>query len=94
MFSGNCLCGKTTVSIPSESVNYVRSIATCHCTDCQEWSGNSCGASIFVPKRDVQLSGPLREYAYKVDSMFRLDFQLSCQDVTIDSFRSPYLLHN
>lgn len=42
-------------------------MSTCHCTDCQEWSGSSNGLHFEPLVGDVSFEGSIKEYVYQTD---------------------------
>ncbi|KAJ7236588.1 Mss4-like protein [Mycena haematopus] len=58
---GKCLCGQTTIELNSTHTDQI----VCHCTDCKQTSGSAFSTNILVPKKDVVISGPVKEYTIK-----------------------------
>jgi len=40
----------------------------CHCTDCKQTSGSAFSTNVLAPKKDVTISGPIKEYTIKAAS--------------------------
>ncbi|KAK7050097.1 GFA domain-containing protein [Favolaschia claudopus] len=61
---GHCLCGQTTIELASTHAEQI----VCHCTDCRETSGSAFSTNVLAPKKDVKITGPVKEYNIKVPS--------------------------
>ncbi|KAJ7144211.1 Mss4-like protein [Mycena epipterygia] len=61
---GSCLCGQVTVELASTHKDQV----LCHCSDCRQSSGSAFSANVLAPKKDVTITGPIKEYSMKVPS--------------------------
>ncbi|KAJ7802174.1 Mss4-like protein, partial [Mycena leptocephala] len=55
---GACLCGQTTVEL--KSTHPAQTV--CHCTDCRQTSGSAFSINVLAPKKDVTITGPVKEY--------------------------------
>ncbi|KAJ7272176.1 Mss4-like protein [Mycena rebaudengoi] len=62
--SGSCLCGQTTIQLNSTHKEQI----VCHCLDCKETSGSAFSTNVLAPKKDVKITGPVKEYSVKVPS--------------------------
>ncbi|KAJ3521263.1 hypothetical protein NMY22_g12386 [Coprinellus aureogranulatus] len=58
---GECLCGKTTVTIANGD-NFKDQIL-CHCWDCKQTSGAPFSSNVLAPKKDTTIEGPVKEYS-------------------------------
>ncbi|KAJ7272172.1 Mss4-like protein [Mycena rebaudengoi] len=56
--NGSCLCNQTKIKIDSTHTEQI----VCHCRDCKETSGSAFGTSVLALKKDVTITGPVREY--------------------------------
>ncbi|KAJ7923598.1 Mss4-like protein [Mycena leptocephala] len=63
---GACLCGQTTIELKSTHPAQVRIV--CHCTDCRQTSGSAFSTNVLEPKKDVTITGPVKEYSIKAAS--------------------------
>ncbi|KAJ7027168.1 Mss4-like protein [Mycena alexandri] len=61
---GSCLCGQTTIELASTHEEQI----VCHCTDCRQTSGSAFSTNVLAPKKDVTISGPVKEYSVKAPS--------------------------
>ncbi|KAJ6622091.1 Mss4-like protein [Mycena sp. CBHHK59/15] len=80
--TGSCLCGQTTISLNSTHTDQVcfypanltitsgqlSSQIICHCTDCRQTSGSAFSTNVLAPKKDVTITGPVKEYSIKAAS--------------------------
>ncbi|KAF7293825.1 GFA domain-containing protein [Mycena chlorophos] len=65
MHKGSCLCGETTVELGGS--DFTEQIV-CHCTDCRQTSGSAFSTNILVPKKDVTITGPVKQFDMKAAS--------------------------
>ncbi|KAF5348890.1 hypothetical protein D9756_009823 [Leucocoprinus leucothites] len=63
--SGSCLCGQTKIEITGESFTQQ---VICHCTDYRHTSGSAFSANIIVAKKNLTITGPVKEYTSPADS--------------------------
>ncbi|CAK5283680.1 unnamed protein product [Mycena citricolor] len=56
--TGSCLCGLTAIELSTTEISQV----LCHCVDCRRTSGSAFSGNILVPKKDVRITGPTKEY--------------------------------
>ena len=63
---GQCLCGKTTVTI-TNGENFKDQLL-CHCWDCKQTSGSAFSVNILAPKKDVKIEGAVKQYDAKAAS--------------------------
>ncbi|KAF7348995.1 GFA domain-containing protein [Mycena venus] len=61
---GACLCGQTTIELNSTHPEQI----VCHCLDCKQTSGSAFSTNVLAPKKDVTISGPVKEYNIKAAS--------------------------
>ncbi|KAJ7617962.1 Mss4-like protein [Roridomyces roridus] len=61
---GSCLCGQTTIELASTFAEQI----VCHCTDCRQTSGSAFSTNVLAPKKDVTITGPVKEYNIKAAS--------------------------
>ncbi|KAK7050103.1 GFA domain-containing protein [Favolaschia claudopus] len=61
---GRCLCGQTTIEFASTHTEQT----VCHCTDCRETSGSAFSINVLALKKDVKITGPVKEYNSKLPS--------------------------
>ena len=67
-------------------VVYLNVKAACHCIDCQQSTGASNVLNIELPRGDVELKGPIKEFSYAVGSVPQRSHGdsrevLSCHDI-------------
>ncbi|MBM2805457.1 MAG: aldehyde-activating protein [Deltaproteobacteria bacterium] len=63
-FSGGCICGAVRYECSAEPVVS----GFCHCRDCQRETGSGFGATLFVPRNAVRITGEVKYYDGKGDS--------------------------
>ncbi|KAF9445427.1 hypothetical protein P691DRAFT_777585 [Macrolepiota fuliginosa MF-IS2] len=63
--SGSCLCGQTKIEIGGESA---KAQIICHCIDCRQAGGSAFSGNIVVSQKDVEITGPVKEYTSLADS--------------------------
>ena len=61
---GGCQCG----SVRYEIVGRLARAYACHCRDCQKQSASAFSISIPVPRKNLQLLGPLASFDKRSDS--------------------------
>ncbi|KAJ7105602.1 Mss4-like protein [Mycena epipterygia] len=61
---GACLCGQVTIELASTHKDQV----LCHCTDCKQSSGSAFSTNILAPKKEVTITGPVKEFDMKAPS--------------------------
>ena len=62
--SGGCLCG----AVRYECSTQPQVTMTCHCTNCQRFTGTAFATYCVFPKSDVQISGELKGFDIETDS--------------------------
>ncbi|PFH48242.1 hypothetical protein AMATHDRAFT_150363 [Amanita thiersii Skay4041] len=55
---GACLCGQTTIEIAE---TFTEQLA-CHCKDCRQTSGSAFATNVIVPKSQLKITGPIKQY--------------------------------
>ncbi|KAJ3547248.1 hypothetical protein NMY22_g1721 [Coprinellus aureogranulatus] len=58
---GQCLCGKTTVTITNGET--FKDQLLCHCWDCKQTSGAPFSSNVIAPRKDTKIEGPVKEYS-------------------------------
>ncbi|MBN8814627.1 MAG: GFA family protein [Sphingomonas sp.] len=62
---GGCRCGATRYTIAADRID---AIYSCHCTDCQRWSGSAFSEQAVVPEGTISATGPLIEFTLTTPS--------------------------
>jgi hypothetical protein len=61
---GGCLCGKVRYSADAEPAF----VGVCHCKNCQKGTGTAFSAVVAVPKPQLSVRGPIKEFSDRGDS--------------------------
>ncbi|KZO94492.1 hypothetical protein CALVIDRAFT_546270 [Calocera viscosa TUFC12733] len=62
--TGTCLCGESKVEIGPDYDSQI----LCHCWDCKQTSGSAFSTNVLVPKTEVKITGPFKEFNIKAPS--------------------------
>ncbi|KZT54866.1 hypothetical protein CALCODRAFT_524711 [Calocera cornea HHB12733] len=62
--TGHCLCGESTVEIDASPDSQI----VCHCWDCKQTSGSAFSTNVLIPKKDVKITGAVKEFNIKAPS--------------------------
>jgi hypothetical protein len=61
---GGCLCGKVRYSADAEPTF----VGVCHCKNCQKGTGTAFAVVVALPKPQLNVEGPLKEFGDRGDS--------------------------
>lgn len=61
---GGCLCGKVRYSADAEPAF----VGVCHCKNCQKGTGTAFAVVVAVPKPQLSVEGPVKEFSDRGDS--------------------------
>jgi len=56
--TGKCLCGESTVEVDATFDSQI----VCLCWDCKQTSGSAFSTNVLAPKKDVKITGPIKEF--------------------------------